>query len=1406
MNQIYTQKRGVYLYLRAAYFKQVGLAKNYFLRRFKTPTLKVFLLFLLGIINATSLWSQTFLEEMNARFRYIQPSESPLISSFLPRLDIDGINGQADADTIVFETSQEALRLALLHQHGIKNYDSMSKAYSKRQQLFMAAGVLPVGIIDIEYKDPNPKLKFENRVQILDDSSFRFDLIDFKGDVYLSKYLLSAVIPLSKIRSDVEFAILDSQLVLSTFPNWRNLKWKWVSEKETIELDWNVPFKLPKPSPGGAVLGSLECEILETDSRATLMESPWLLGSGKIGLGTFFKLFFNFPNGSAPDILANNDLSIHYYVDAKKPSMKAMYSVHMGYGEFGKVRTCMEKPILIVEGVDYGYPGYPAGFRDQKYGENGYIDLLKGKNWDVPSQIWKNWESISEAPAAIDRLRKAGFDIVYVDLWDGEQDMNINAEVLIEVIKKVQQQMCGREMHVLGVSMGGVVAKRALRLMENRGIPHCVLSFTSFDAPHQGANLSLGLQNTIKYFKGSLSVCDDLFNRIIRRTATQQLLVNHENSDYREAKGRRVWLREDSLFGSYPSQPWLMAITNGSSEGKNANMDYSANEKLQPGMPLMRLQFKFMLLFGWINNYLVDIYAENFYDRKTGEYYNGRVNFGKKFISNKNNLLWDHVPGSTMKQFQIFEELGKTWLLKTGFLSEESCFVPTLSSLDLSCEGYNSQTITERGFKSNGRDLSNVLSNDLKTPFQYVYIPKNNQPHVKLDTSKEGNVNWLIGRLLAVSGADDVHTVTHDYNLRSPFSRNLKGLVVAQKGLFELNGVGDFPTWTSLDSLLANSAHERIFYAGDCAGSHIEIKDSALFIIGKHLQSTKLIVGANSKMRIRNHGELRIVKGGNTMVLASGSELHLTDKSILRIQDGSKLIVESGATLHISNGAKFFLEGSGSLFHVKGNLILDSGVRFQPIPGVDGIVGLVKFTNVGHGFGDANIEAKGAQMIFEGNGKNGSRTMQIEGMLGFPESGKGKGLSRFEITRSVVCFGPESRAFLKGRVSVTDSRMEPVEWNSSYCGGFHFTGSNGKFENLDFYRQDTAIYYNQNGVMGTHVYSGNVFANCNVGMHVETSYVHVLKSSFENNQVGLSMNNIWQESVIEKSKFHKNDVAVKVKNKSEAYGQLLTLNNEFYENNRGYELEKVGIFVNCHRFGGNKKGIVARESSLRLDDAVLLESDLLNRKFRGGINVFTNQDSAAIELKNSELWANGKNYFHHNRSTYQGQPFILGDFRLVKVASYYDWFSNRVDLGSNRFFLAHKKFIADSLNNQFVKLKNEGLILKVKANLMYSYDGATCLIEYDPSDVLSQKYKIETLEEKVDSPESNPNKLVFGAEGKIKIEVAAGKVSVYSTNGMLVKQQEINQGNKEIILASGIYFVRVEADGISQTEKVFVYP
>jgi hypothetical protein len=1367
-----------------------------------------FFLFFGEVLFPARGFSQSLLEDHYNKHQHIQPKSGVLLSSFGMLVDVEGMNGEPGADTIDFERGQEAFRLGLLQRFGLKNYDAMREKFVARQQQHIANGVVPIGLVDMQYTDVNPALARESRIHLDDDSNYRFQLVGYKETVYQDKYMFSVVLPVASVRSEVQFAVLDSQLVLSSFSDWKQLKWKWVMNGTTINLQWNVPFMIPRKGDGGEVLGFLMAEVDNQNPRVQFLESPYLNnGTNVITFGSYFRIVFNFKNGSAPDLLAQNDLSIHYYVDPMKASMKAMYSVHLGYGDFGKVRTCVEKPLVIVEGVDYGYPGYPAGFKDQKYGENGYIDLLKGENWDVPSQIWKSWESIKEAPGAIEKLRKAGFDIIYVDFYDGGQDMNHNAEVLIEVIKRIQERMCGREMHVLGVSMGGVVAKRALRLMENRGINHCVISLTSFDSPHQGANLPLGLQNTIKYFKGSIGVCDDLFHRIIRRTATQQLLVNHEISSYRAAPARSLWLREDTLFGGYPSKPWLFAISNGSSEGVKANMKYSSTEALQAGMTMMRLQLRTMLLFGWVKNYVADIYAENFYDRKAKKYYNGRLNFLATFHSHKDNLLWDHVPGSMVKQFQLFEELGKSYFLKTPFLTDESCFIPTVSSLDVVSGGFDANSIVTKDFKLLGGTMGQILSNDMRTPFQRVFIPKNNQPHVKLDSGKGGNVDWLIDQLLSVSGVEDPHTITEGYNLRSPHLRNLKGLTVYKSGLFELNGVGDYPKETAADSVLGSSAEERIFYAGDCAGAHFSVRDSGLFIVGKHLQRTRFVLGGKSQFEVSKWGELRVVRGGNTVVLASGSELWLKDDAQLRIEDGAQFIVESGAVLRLSDRAKLFLEGSGALLHIKGKLVLDSGVYFRPIPGLDGKVGLVKFSCFGHGYGDAEIEAYGARMAFEGNSTGGSRTLQIEGRMKFPEAGLGKPLSRFEITRSVVCFAPSSVVLLSGRVSVTDSRIERAEWASGYCGGFRYKGSEGIFRDLHFRFQDTALFYESTHTSGKPLFTGNYFIDCNRGVHIASGSIRIQKSFFEKNGCGVAIQNIWNEAVIESSKFYENKVAVQIENESETFGKLLALNNEFYENGLGMDVKKVEVFLNCQRFAGNEQGIVADESRVKMDASQVIESELLDRKFVPGVNVFSDHGVHAIEMKRAELWADGYNYFHHTRSKYKGQAFIEGNFRLVKTASYYKEADQTVALGSNRFFPSHAQFTIDSVNKQYVLLKHQGSDVTVSGYLMTAFEGATCVVDKDSKDVLQMKYAILEEAEDVKGMVSvwTP-KRCFGIDGAIKYSESANETWIYGVQGKLVGHATGLKAQEEIKMSAGIYLVRTDFGGVIQTDKVMVNP
>src|SRR5690606_13123572 len=52
---------------------------------------------------------------------------------------------------------------------------------------------------------------------------------------------------------------------------------------------------------------------------------------------------------------------------------------------------------------------------------------------------------------------------------------------------------------VLGQSMGGVIARWALRDMEDKGQNHQTRLFISYDAPHQGANVPQGYQHLARH-------------------------------------------------------------------------------------------------------------------------------------------------------------------------------------------------------------------------------------------------------------------------------------------------------------------------------------------------------------------------------------------------------------------------------------------------------------------------------------------------------------------------------------------------------------------------------------------------------------------------------------------------------------------------------------------------------------------------------------------------------------------------------------------------------------------------------------------------------------------------------------------------------------------------------------------
>lgn len=133
-----------------------------------------------------------------------------------------------------------------------------------------------------------------------------------------------------------------------------------------------------------------------------------------------------------------------------------------------------DKPVIIVEGFD---PDGSLTINELKYrfSENDFRQILKAY----------------------------GYDLVYVDFTNNSALIENNAKVLEAVINKVNQEKSGNAPnHVIGFSMGGLIARWCLRDMEERSLDHEVENYFSYDAPHQGANLPLGLQY--------------LFNEIVR--------------------------------------------------------------------------------------------------------------------------------------------------------------------------------------------------------------------------------------------------------------------------------------------------------------------------------------------------------------------------------------------------------------------------------------------------------------------------------------------------------------------------------------------------------------------------------------------------------------------------------------------------------------------------------------------------------------------------------------------------------------------------------------------------------------------------------------------------------------------------------------------------------------------------
>lgn len=159
-----------------------------------------------------------------------------------------------------------------------------------------------------------------------------------------------------------------------------------------------------------------------------------------------------------------------------------LYGSATVYIRFANGGNTITKPLIVAEGFDTGIILTP----EQEAGDNNIDYFLRDIN-----------NSFSNLPIEINQ-----YDIIYVDWNNGVDFLQRNAFVLEEVIKWVNQNKSGTQQNVvLGQSMGGLIARYALKDMENKGLNHQTRMYVSHDAPQLGANTPLSVQHSARHLR-----------------------------------------------------------------------------------------------------------------------------------------------------------------------------------------------------------------------------------------------------------------------------------------------------------------------------------------------------------------------------------------------------------------------------------------------------------------------------------------------------------------------------------------------------------------------------------------------------------------------------------------------------------------------------------------------------------------------------------------------------------------------------------------------------------------------------------------------------------------------------------------------------------------------------------------
>ncbi|MAI22879.1 MAG: hypothetical protein CL828_02385 [Crocinitomicaceae bacterium] len=498
-----------------------------------------------------------------------------------------------------------------------------------------------------------------------------------------------------------------------------------------------------------------------------------------------------------------------------------------------------DRPLILLEGFDPNIGGHTPMY--------GFGDL----NWEV---IWNcdgtYNESLGGLGSMLESFLQEGFDLVFLDFEDGTRSIFQQAKLLQHVLEQCRDyRVASDPLVVVGPSMGGIVAREALRSMELEGIDHCVRLFAALDSPFRGAYLPIALQEAIAFFS-EFSVDSHLLFQALLSPAASELLVG---SPFHSSNIRSNLEAHQQQHG-LPTRCMNIAVANSNPNVPNAApaLWYSATESFlgwdyvnihlhgQPGNlthpetePDAPVIFEASLLnpsWGWGDPLVLDGMAWTDIDL---------FNF-------------ENLPGGTSTHMAKFKEALSLVGIEPDAYTSTSVYVPALSALDVPFEYPLSPTdIRFDHWSTEPVETSPAPHCNINQHLEFLWSHIVNGQPLMFESNSTDSIfclGWQNPTQQMITGAAPTAESTGSIEIGTGFC----------------NGPGEWPLFTC-----ETSPCSPVIYLPE--GRTMRIGDS---------------MGDGA-----SHAQFTIARGGTLVV---NGTVHIGPHSTLLIEEGAELILEEG--------------------------------------------------------------------------------------------------------------------------------------------------------------------------------------------------------------------------------------------------------------------------------------------------------------------------------------------------------------------------------------------------------------------------------------------------------------------------------------------------------------------------------